>query len=117
MKTGGGISPVDCFAITLTNRPGGTLLTSDHHELDAIAGGGHLFDYFYQVGDREMSEGKSSKELLEELKRYAEQMKRDAATRTTRVRVNKRTHRIRFENETEEQVEVVVEPLEAASEE
>ncbi len=63
-----------------------------------------------------MSEGKSSKELLEELKRYAEQMKQDAATRTTRVRVNKHTHRIRFEGETEEQVEVVIEPIDAAPE-
>ncbi|MCA1594782.1 MAG: PIN domain-containing protein [Acidobacteria bacterium] len=31
------VSLADCFAITLTNRVGGTLMTSDHHELDAVA--------------------------------------------------------------------------------
>lgn len=31
------VSLADCCAIALTNRVGGTLLTSDHHELDAIA--------------------------------------------------------------------------------
>ena len=31
------ISLADCFAIVLTNRVGGTLLTSDHQELDPIA--------------------------------------------------------------------------------
>lgn len=30
----------DCAAIALTNRVGGELVTSDHHELDAIAAGG-----------------------------------------------------------------------------
>lgn len=30
------VSLADCCAITLTNRVGGTLLTSDHHELDPI---------------------------------------------------------------------------------
>jgi PIN domain nuclease of toxin-antitoxin system len=34
------VSLADCCAITLTNRVGGTLLTSDHHELDAIATAG-----------------------------------------------------------------------------
>jgi PIN domain nuclease of toxin-antitoxin system len=34
------VSLADCCAITLTNRVGGTLLTSDHHELDAIAAAG-----------------------------------------------------------------------------
>jgi len=33
-------SIADFCAITLTNRVGGTLLTSDHHELDAIAAAG-----------------------------------------------------------------------------
>jgi PIN domain nuclease of toxin-antitoxin system len=37
LKAQGGISPADCFAVTLANRVGGTLLTSDHHEMDAIA--------------------------------------------------------------------------------
>ena len=37
LKAGGRISLADCFALTLTNRVGGTLLTSDHHELDRIA--------------------------------------------------------------------------------
>jgi PIN domain nuclease of toxin-antitoxin system len=40
LKAQGKISLADCFAITLTNRVGGTLLTSDHHELDAIAAAG-----------------------------------------------------------------------------
>src|ERR1041385_6997936 len=31
------ISLADCFALTLTRRVGGTLLTSDHHEFDPIA--------------------------------------------------------------------------------
>jgi PIN domain nuclease of toxin-antitoxin system len=40
LKAGGGISLADCFAVTLTNRAGGTLLTSDHHEMDKIAATG-----------------------------------------------------------------------------
>jgi hypothetical protein len=47
------------------------------------------------------------------LKKLVEQMERDAATQTTRLRVNKRTHRIRFEGETEDCVEIVVEPKDA----
>lgn len=31
------ISLAGCCAVVLTNRVGGTLLTSDHHELDALA--------------------------------------------------------------------------------
>ncbi|MFL6230026.1 MAG: PIN domain-containing protein [Pyrinomonadaceae bacterium] len=34
------ISLADCCAVVLTNRVGGTLLTSDHHELDALAADG-----------------------------------------------------------------------------
>lgn len=34
------VSLADCCAIALTNRVGGTLLTSDHHELDPIAATG-----------------------------------------------------------------------------
>lgn len=37
LKAQGKISLADCCALTLTNRAGGTLLTSDHHELDRIA--------------------------------------------------------------------------------
>ncbi len=37
LKSLGKVSLPDCFALTLTNRVGGTLLTSDHHELDRIA--------------------------------------------------------------------------------
>ncbi len=37
LKAKGKVSLADCFAVPLTNRVGGTLLTSDHHELDAIA--------------------------------------------------------------------------------
>ena len=33
------VSLADCCAIILTNRVGGTLLTSDHHELDPVAAG------------------------------------------------------------------------------
>ena len=58
-----------------------------------------------------MSAHKSDKELLDELKRLTEQWAKDEATRTRRIHVNKRTHRIRFERETEESVEVVIEPI------
>ena len=34
------ISLADCFAITLAQRLGGTILTSDHHEFDTIAAQG-----------------------------------------------------------------------------
>lgn len=37
LKAGGKVSLADCFALTLTTRTSGTLLTSDHHELDRIA--------------------------------------------------------------------------------
>lgn len=37
LKSVGRISLADCFALTLALRVGGTLLTSDHHELDRIA--------------------------------------------------------------------------------
>ena len=37
LKANGKVSIADCFAIALTNRVGGTLLTSDHHEMDPLA--------------------------------------------------------------------------------
>jgi predicted nucleic acid-binding protein len=40
LKVRGKVSLADCCAITLTNRVGGTLMTSDHHELDVIAAAG-----------------------------------------------------------------------------
>jgi PIN domain nuclease of toxin-antitoxin system len=40
LKAQGKISLADCFAISLTNRIGGTLLTSDHHEMDPVAAAG-----------------------------------------------------------------------------
>jgi PIN domain nuclease of toxin-antitoxin system len=40
LKVKGGISLPDCFAITLTNRVGGSLLTSDHGEMDKVAAAG-----------------------------------------------------------------------------
>jgi PIN domain nuclease of toxin-antitoxin system len=40
LKAQGKISLADCCAVVLTNRVGGTLLTSDHHELDRIAAAG-----------------------------------------------------------------------------
>jgi PIN domain nuclease of toxin-antitoxin system len=40
LKAQGRIALADCLAITLTNRVGGTLLTSDHGELDRIATAG-----------------------------------------------------------------------------
>ena len=40
LKAKGGISLPDCFAITLTNRVGGSLLTSDHGEMDRLAAAG-----------------------------------------------------------------------------
>jgi hypothetical protein len=55
-------------------------------------------------------EEKSARELIEELQRSVEQMERDRRTRTTRFKVNKRTHLVRFEGETEDSVEVVIEP-------
>lgn len=40
LKAQGKISLADCYAIALTNRVGGTLLTSDHHEMDPLAAPG-----------------------------------------------------------------------------
>jgi len=40
LKAQGRISLADCYAITLTNRVGGVLMTSDHHELDPVAAAG-----------------------------------------------------------------------------
>lgn len=37
LKAGGGISLPDCFCITLANRVGGTLPTSDHGEMDKVS--------------------------------------------------------------------------------
>lgn len=62
-----------------------------------------------------MSEPKSSKELLDELNRMVDQWAKDDATRTRRLTVNKRTHRIRFERETEDAVEVVIEPIDSTA--
>jgi lipopolysaccharide export system protein LptA len=49
-----------------------------------------------------------SKRLLEELKQVARSISQPDAER--RITVNKRTHRIRFEDETEDQVTIVIEP-------
>ena len=40
LKAGGGISIPDCFAVTLSKRLGGTVLTSDHKEFDPVAAAG-----------------------------------------------------------------------------
>jgi len=40
LKAGGGIAIPDCFAITLSNSVGGTVLTSDHKEFDPVAAAG-----------------------------------------------------------------------------
>ena len=40
LKAGGGISIPDCFAVTLANKVGGTVLTSDHKEFDPVAAAG-----------------------------------------------------------------------------
>lgn len=40
LKSGGGISLADCFGIMLTKRVGGTLLTSDRHEMGKVAAAG-----------------------------------------------------------------------------
>lgn len=40
LKAKGRISLPDCFAVILTNRVGGMLLTSDHGEMDKIAAAG-----------------------------------------------------------------------------
>ena len=49
-----------------------------------------------------------NKRLLEELRQLAGSISQPDAER--RVVVNKRTHRIRFEDETEDQVTIVIEP-------
>jgi hypothetical protein len=53
---------------------------------------------------------KRATRLLAEMVRRDHQRQADRATRTTRLRVNKRTHRIRFEHESEAEVDVVIEP-------
>ena len=50
------------------------------------------------------------KELVAENEQRRRQAEADRAARTTRVRVNKRTHRVRFDSETEDSVDVVIEP-------
>lgn len=40
LKAGGSISLADCFGIMLTNRVKGTLLTSDHGEMDSVKAAG-----------------------------------------------------------------------------
>src|SRR5215218_2330474 len=37
LKAGGGLSLADCFAIALTQRLAGALVTADHHEFDPVA--------------------------------------------------------------------------------
>lgn len=46
------VSLADCFAITLTNKLGGTLLTADHHELDSLAAQGVCAVQFFRRGTR-----------------------------------------------------------------
>ena len=40
LKAGGNIALADCVAVALTNRLGGTALTSDHGEFDPVAAAG-----------------------------------------------------------------------------
>ena len=40
LKAGGHIALADCIAVALTNRLGGTVLTSDHGEFDPVAAAG-----------------------------------------------------------------------------
>lgn len=42
------VSLADCIAITLTNRVGGSLITSDHHEMEAIAAAGVCSIIFFR---------------------------------------------------------------------
>lgn len=42
------VSLADCCALTLTLRVGGTLVTSDHHELDALAAAGVCSIQFFR---------------------------------------------------------------------
>lgn len=52
-----------------------------------------------------------NKRLLAELKEVCDCLRIEAGEPVgTRLRVNKRTHRIRFEGETEDEVVIVVEP-------
>jgi len=46
---------------------------------------------------------------IEKLKADAEQRVKDSESGTHRIRVNKKTHRIRFEDETEEGVTIIIE--------
>ena len=46
---------------------------------------------------------------IEKLKADAEQRVKDLESGTRRIRVNKKTHRIRFEDETEEGVTIIIE--------
>ncbi len=67
------------------------------------------------MGSRDDSIEKSLerlRELTAESERRQRQREADRRTQTTRWYVNKRTHRIRFENESELGVDVVIEPRE-----
>ena len=46
---------------------------------------------------------------IEKLKADAEQRAKDLESGTRRIRVNKKTHRIRFEDETEEGITIIIE--------
>jgi predicted nucleic acid-binding protein len=48
LKARGGLSLADCFAIALTMRVGGELVTSDHREFDPIASSGVCPVHFFR---------------------------------------------------------------------
>ena len=61
--------------------------------------------------DRMRRRTERDKKLLKQLQDYAREINLEHRRPDTRAMiVNKRTHRIRFENETEESVTIVIEP-------
>ena len=54
-------------------------------------------------------------ELVAGRARLRQQAEADRAAGVRRLRVNKRTHRVRFDNESGDSVEVVIEPLKPPS--
>ena len=60
-----------------------------------------------------MSDFDESLRKLKELQAETEQRLKDMKTGTQRIRVDKRTHRISFEGETEEGVTIVIEKKES----
>lgn len=59
-----------------------------------------------------MSEAAIFRDAIKKLREQMKQMEEDRKTHTTRITINKRTHRMRFDGETEDEVIVIIEPHE-----